>query len=468
MRSKSEAQCRFKFFQESNLKETNQYYQKYQAISSILDQTPEIVDAVHQDLEKPLKHASARDAEGRRCKFTTSMVLRVLVLMFAEGWSLRETTIRIDTTDFFREFVGIHDGPMMNYSTLCHLKNAIRDETWKRINRVLAKSSAEGEKISGEATRIDTTAVETNIHYPTDSSLLWDVYRVLARFIKQARKLDRESVGDKRVHNRSTKKLFTKINRTAGRNNSAESLKDPYEDLISRVNGIMAWSQSVAVNLRNRADKVAGPCGDAAARGLAEEIENYRLLGAQVVDQAQRRIFQGEQVPNEEKIFSIFEPHTELLKRGKARRNIEYGHMVQIQQSPEKFITDYGVFRKKPVEHKLLDPAAENHKDVFGKYPDTFSADKGYYEREAVERLEQKVKTVAIGKKGKRTEEETAREHSPEFREAQRFRAGVEGSISFLKRVLRLARCFAKGFEHYCSTVGATIFAHNLVVLARC
>lgn len=468
MRSKSEPQFRFKFFQKSDLKETNQYYQKYQAISSVLDQNPEIIDAVHKDLEKPLKYASAKDSEGRSCKFTTSMILRILILMYAEGWSLRKTTIRIDTTDFFREFVGIYDRPMMNHTTLCNLKNAIRVETWKMINRHLAKSAAEEDKISGETTRIDTTAVETNIHHPTDSSLLWDVYRVFARFIKQARKLDRESVGEKRLHERRTKKLFTKINRKAGRKGSTESLKEPYEDLISRVSGIMAWSRSVAVNLRNRADDIGGLCGDSAARGLAVEIETYLLLGAQVVDQAQRRIFQGEQVPNEEKIFSIFEPHTELLKRGKARRNIEYGHMIQIQQSPEKFITDYDVFEKKPVEHTLLDPAAEHHKDVFGEYPDTFSADKGYYDRKAVEQLEQKVKSVAIGKKGKRTEEETAREHSPEFREAQRFRAGIEGSISFLKRILRLARCLAKGFQHYCSTVGGTIFAHNLLVLARC
>ena len=115
-----------------------------------------------------------------------------------------------------------------------------------------------------------------------------------------------------------------------------------------------------------------------------------------------------------------------------------------------------------------LETAAENHKEVFGKYPEIFSADKGYYDRRSVERLKQKIKIVAIGKKGKRTEEETDREHSPEFREAQKFRAGIEGSISFLKRILKLARCVAKGFEHYCSTVGATIFAHNLIVLARC
>lgn len=468
LRSKTETQLRFKYFQASTLKATNQFYQKYQAISNILDANPAIIDAAHKDLAIPLKHASAKDSKGRRCKFTTSMVLRMLILMFTNGWSLRETTVRIDSTDFFREFVGIHDLPMMNYSTLCNLKNAISVETWKSINQLLARSAAEREIISSSATRIDTTAVETNIHYPTDSSLLWDVYRVLARFIKRARKLDQVSVGDKRVHKRSTKKLYTTINRQASRKGSSESLKNSYEDLISRVLGIMAWSRSVAISLRNRADQIGGLCGDSVAKAIAEGLENCLLLGAQVVDQAQRRVLQGEQVSNEEKIFSIFEPHTELLKRGKARRNIEYGHMIQIQQSPEKFITGYDVFRKRPVEHTLLDEAVENHKDLFDRYPDTFSADKGYYEKQSVRNLEEKVTTVSIGKKGKRTEEETAREHTPEFREAQRFRAGIEGSISFLKRAFRLARCLAKGFEHYCSTVGATIFAHNLTVLARC
>ena len=200
---------------------------------------------------------------------------------------------------------------------------------------------------------------------------------------------------------------------------------------------------------------------------MASEMDEYVLLGAQVVDQAQRRVLQGEQVPNDEKLFSIFEPHTELLKRGKARRNIEYGHMIQLQQSPEKFITDYDVFEKKPVEHTLLETAAESHRELFGTYPVTLSADKGYYDGETVQALEKKVVMVAIGKKGKRTADETTREHAAEFRKAQRFRAGIEGSISFLKRVLGLARCVVKGFEHYCSAVGATIFAHNLVVLAR-
>ncbi len=187
-----------------------------------------------------------------------------------------------------------------------------------------------------------------------------------------------------------------------------------------------------------------------------------------MLDQARRRVLQGESVPNDEKLFSLFEPHTELLKRGKAGKPIEFGHMIQIQQVAEKFITDYDVYEKKPVEYTLLGPALERHRDLFGSAPFELTADKGYYESmEALHALEEDIEVVSIAKKGPRTPAETERERDPLFRHAQAFRAGVEGSISFLKRMLRLARCFNKNWEHFVATVGQTIFAHNLLVLAR-
>ena len=140
--------------------------------------------------------------------------------------------------------------------------------------------------------------------------------------------------------------------------------------------------------------------------------------------------------------------------------------MIQIQQVPQKFITDYDVFFKRPNETLLLEPCLEQHKKLFGDYPDVVTADKGYYDGTIFEALKKKVATIAIGKKGKRTAEQTEYEHSAEFRSGQRFRAGVEGSISFLKRVLGLFRCFSKGWEHFVSTVGMTIFTHNLLKLA--
>jgi IS5 family transposase len=208
--------------------------------------------------------------------------------------------------------------------------------------------------------------------------------------------------------------------------------------------------------------------GHAEAEWLVEELADFHTLGQRVVDQARRRVLQGESVPNDEKLFSLFEPHTELLKRGKAGKDIEFGHMIQIQQVGEKFITDYAVYAKKPVEHTLLEPALAQHRELFGFDPSELSADKGYYQSmDRLRELEKTIDVVSIAKKGPRTAEETEREQDPLFRHAQAFRAGVEGSISFLKRMLRLARCFNKSWEHFVTTVGQTVFAHNLLVLAR-
>jgi len=143
--------------------------------------------------------------------------------------------------------------------------------------------------------------------------------------------------------------------------------------------------------------------------------------------------------------------------------------MIQIQQVASKFITDYDVFDKRPVEHALLESVLKRHHCLFGAYPDQIAADKGYYHSsDTLARLRQKISVVSIAKKGGRTIEEINAEHDPLFRHAQRFRAGVEGTISFLKRVLRLARCVNKGWEHFVTTVAQAIFAHNLLVLARC
>ena len=247
-------------------------------------------------------------------------------------------------------------------------------------------------------------------------------------------------------------------------------LQSLYIRLFGLVENMLQWSGDIAERL---APKIArhwyGPVVQATIEVCLNDLVRFGALGRRVLDQARRRILDQETVPNEEKIFSIFEPHTELLKRGKAGKPIEFGHMIQIQQVEAKFITDYEVFDKKPVEYKLLDPTIRRHKELFGKYPDQLSADKGYYENmEQIDRLSKIIEVVAIAKKGKRTQEQTERETDPAFRHAQRFRAGVEGTISFLKRVLGLSRCYGKGWEHYAATVGATVLAHNLLILARC
>jgi len=458
-------------FQPSNLEITNKYYAKYDAISAILDENPEIVDTIHNDLAEALEESAVEDRQGAKFKYTSDTVLRILLCQIIEGCSLREIVIRIDDSNFLRSFVRIFNGPMIDFTTFCRLKNRIKPETWKQVNELLARAAVEGQLITGDQLRLDTTAVETNIHWPTDSSLLWDTYRTLAQYLERIREIDPVLVGDRRLLIKKVKRLQQKIARKASKHSSADATLEPlYIQLIRLVENICEWSADIALALAgNLARHRYAALDQATMAFLLQQIAHYRVLGEQVIDQARRRIIDKEQVPNKEKIFSIFEPHTELLIRGKAGKPIEFGHMIQIGQVDGKFITEYDVFETKPVEYELIEPALEHHKRLFGDYPDKVTADKGYYQSMAqIEQLGEKVEVVAIAKKGKRTAEQAQRETDPAFRHAQRFRAGVEGTISFLKRVLGLFRCYNKGWEHYVSTVGATILAHNLLLLARC
>ena len=291
-------------FQGSTLAVTQEYFAKYEAISTILDEAPELVRRVHQDLEEALASTSEETLAGRRCRYTSDTVMRILVCQSLEGESLRGIVVGVEDSHALRQFVRLHNEPMMDFTTLCKLKNAIQPETWKAINRVLAETAAKQGRISADDLRLDTTAVETNIHWPTDSSLLWDVYRVLARLIEHARDLAPLATGTKRLHLDQVKKLQVKVARRArskGRN--AKDLQTLYSKLIDRVERMLVWAEGVAQSLAR-----SSALG---ADALAHELTETCLLGLQIVEQARGRVLHGEVVPTDEKVFSLFEPPTE-------------------------------------------------------------------------------------------------------------------------------------------------------------
>jgi IS5 family transposase len=450
---------------------TAEYFGAYDRISGLLDAHPAILRAVHADLEKPLARLQRRGRRGRGATFTSDSVLRLAIVKVRENTSFRETVVRVDDSARLRAFTRIHHGRMMDHSTLCALLNAIQPATWKQVNDVLAESAARASHIEGERLRLDTTAVETNIHWPTDSGLLWDTYRVLARLVYRVRELAPALANDKRLHAKAVKRLHTRISRVATRKTDAarDERKRLYGRMLALVQGILDWLPGLCAQARREAPRLGATLLDCLALEAAiGQIEHYRPLGQHAVEQARRRVLEGEQVPNDEKLFSLFEPHTELLIRGKASTPVEFGHMVSLHQVEGGFITGYDVFEKRPVDHSIVDPALARHEALFGSLPRVLAADKGYWESsEKTAELVRKIPVVSIGKKGGRTEEETAREHSLGFRLGQCFRAGIEGSISFLKLILGMGRCLNKGFAHFDSTVGATVFTHNLLVLAR-
>jgi len=357
----------------------------------------------------------------------------------------------------------------MSYATLDRLKNTIRPATWQKINRLLVEAavSDEEEHVSGDELRIDTTAVETNIHHPTDSALLWDGYRVLASLIGETREVAPELVGKLRLHRRKVKREVQKISRFVGKKNSRERMRAAYERILREVSRIWNRAEGLASTIKSVFEKPRYAVEEPYLRGIVEYFAHYLPLVANVVDQATRRVIDGESVPNDEKIFSLFEPHTELLKRGKSWRAIEYGHMVQIEQVRSKLITSYEVFLKKPSEPDLLLSTVEKHKSLFGDYPAMVTTDKGYSEKERVAEIRDLGIRTSIGRKGRARDKATRDyEHSDDFRSAQAFRAGIEGTIAFLKSSLGLRRCLDRGWDHFVAAIGLSVLAHNLLNLA--
>jgi IS5 family transposase len=206
-----------------------------------------------------------------------------------------------------------------------------------------------------------------------------------------------------------------------------------------------------------------------AIKAIRAEIDHYCGLGDRVIDQARRRVIDREQVPNEEKIYSIFETHTDLIKRGKILKPVEFGHKVYIAESARGLITQYRVLDGNPTDDAHVESSLKCHQETFGDAPRVYSADRGFFSKDNIEHCRNAgVELVCIPQRGgKKTAAQASYEKSPTFKEGQRFRAGIEGRISVLFRGRGMKRCLAEGRERFELLVGAAVLANNLMVIAR-
>jgi IS5 family transposase len=436
----------------SDLKVIREWERKYEKIDEILRANPEVLNAVHKDLAR-----LSQSRRGRASKYTSDEILRAWIVMCVEGDDYRAAVIRIGTSWFLRSFVGIKDiKPMMDYSFLSRAVGVMRPETLLAMNHALRGTALNANLITGKDCRGDTTVVETNIHYPTDSSLLWDCYRVLARELKRAQRL-LPAHRRHRFHPNKIKGLHLVISRYSKSPDKRRQrlVRKAYRLLIEKVRWITRVCDELLKCLEGCIFEIAG-------------LERLMSLAERVVDQAQKRVLEGIEVASTEKLYSIFEDHTELIMRGKANKPIEFGHKIMLVQTREKFISDYAVLNPKAEDRTLVASILEDHERAFGSAPTTLSLDEGFYESRAQLRtLRESIQVVSIRKKGKKTAEEKAIESGEEFRSAQRFRAGIEGSISVLKRAFRLSRSYFKGFKNYAVGVGLAVFCYNLVLLSK-
>jgi IS5 family transposase len=427
--------------------------EKHKEISRILDETPGILNRVHKDLEQ-LSEGDGKNKQGRKGDFTSETILRALVIHAKGGDSLRETVIRIADSEFLQDFMRTRKKAVMDYSFLDKCFKAIRPETWKQINEVLVRQAVANQEVDPSVIRTDTTAVETNIHWPTDASLLWDTYRVAARQMRAGREICPASCSY-RFHENKVKKLYLHITRYSNSKNKKRlrKVKKAHRTLIERVGEIVAKAQAFC--------KFSEKDGSIELLAVATVLANFLPSMTKVVEQARRAQINGEKVPAVERVFSIFEPHTELIMRGRRGKPTEFGHMVLLCQSEEKMITDYDVMEKKIADCHLTEKVIDRHEKLFGLAPEVLAGDKGFCPTaDKYAELEERVDTLAIPKRMRDLADAV-------MKQWQMFRAGIEGTISGLKRAFRLARCYYHGFKSFEASVGLGVFTHNLVVLAK-
>jgi transposase, IS5 family len=428
-------------------------------ISDFLDHQPKIVERVRQDLQRGLK----KPGTGRTA-MTATQVLRSLVLMRVKNWDYRELSERIADGYTLRRFTGFYSQRVPKHDAFNRAFNKLRPQTMQALNDRVLKAAVDLGLEDGKKLRVDTTVVETDIHHPTDNTLLWDVVRVITRLIGRLAELLPNGIDGFTNRRRCARRRMQEIQRMTARQRHDQQ-QDKYRQLI----GI---TQQVVHNARRVLEKTKDQCAvdlmdDIIIGELRRKIDHYCQLGACVIDQSRRRVLEGEQVPTEEKIYSIFETHTDLIKRGKVQKPIEFGHKIFLAESARGLITQYHVLEGNPSDHVHVTPSLKRHKETFGFVPAWYSSDRAFFSDENIKAC-QGVKFACIPQRGgKRTSEREAFEKSPEFKKGQRFRAGIEGRISVLFRGRGMKRCLAEGRERFEVLVGAAVLTNNLMTIAH-
>jgi IS5 family transposase len=432
-----------------------------QGIDAFLDQHSALVEQVRLDLERGLK----KPGTGRS-GITPSQALRSLTLMRVKNWDYRELRERINDGYTLRGFTQFDSHLVPKHDAFNRAFNRLTPATLQAINQAVIQAAVQLDLEDGRKLRVDTTVVETNIHYPTDATLLWDSVRTITRLVQDLHDQLPNGVKGFTNRTRSARRRMQQIQRmTAPQRQQQQESK--YRELLAITGRVVQNARQVVEQTKGIGgiDVVAGLMIDQ----LRRQITSYGDLADRVIDQTRRRVLEGEQVPSEQKVYSIFEPHTDLIKRGKVLKPVEFGHKVFLAESAQGLITDYRVLKGNPADADHVEASLERHRQTFQHPPEWYAGDRGFYSADNVQRCQQAaVGEVCIPQRGgKKTAGQEALERSPAFRKAQRFRVGIEGRISVLFRGRGMKRCRAKGRERFEMLVGAAVLANNLMRIAQ-
>jgi IS5 family transposase len=416
---------------------------------------------VRADLSKRYPRTATR---GRRST-PVEVILRLLVVKRLYGWSYAELEQFVADSLVLRQFCRVYLQPVPDDTTLIRWANLIGPATVAALNDRAVALAREQRVTRGRKLRIDGTVVETNIRYPTDSKTLGDGVRVLSRLLRRAKHVLGEgaALGAEafRTRTRSVRRVTQRLRRVARRKGeqAAEDLKQAYRKLIG-----------IAQASRRQAARAAAALRDQAAdRGqrLAERIEHLLPLVDRAIAQATRRVLRGEAVPAWEKLLSLFEPHTQAIRRHKPGKLTEFGRKVLLDEVDGGIVSHYAILDDVGLEHPHFVASLDAHQERFGHPPALVAGDRGLYSPENEDRAHERgVRRVVLPKAGRASRERQQHERQRWFRRGFRFRAGAEGRIHVLKRDYGLDRCRDHGEAGFGRWVGWGIVTHNLAQIA--
>ena len=423
-------------------------------------------DELFQLIKNDLAQRHPHTLETGRNSTPVEVGLRMLSVKRLYQFPYRETQWHVGDSLVLRWFCRVYFNPVPDYSTLNRFARDIKPETLRAFNERVTTIAYQLKVTRGRKLRTDGTVVETNIAYPRDSKLLKDGVRVLSRVLKRAKILVEDTVeGAREVgrdRTRSARNLARQIANYA-RQRSAKakaSLKGAYQRLIKTTQASVQQAQTAWSRLKSQSSQTAVR--------IVEELETFIPRVEQALAQTIRRVLQGESVPAKQKILSLFEPHTTVIRRGKAGKETEFGHKVWLDEVEGGIVTQWRVLEGNPADTDQWQPALDYHIKQFEKPPDLASADRGVYSPDNEDYARQKgVKRVVLPKPGYKSKERRQYEAQSWFKRGRRFQAGVEGRISVGKRKHGLDCCLDHGQDGFDKWVGWGIIANNLTVTGR-
>lgn len=431
----------------------NEVARELETISRILDDNPGVYELVYRDMVRAKRPDTGREG------MTAEQVLRCTILKQYRNLSYEELAFHLEDSYSFRAFSRLQMGQRPGVSTLQENIKGLRSRTWEAVNRLIIRYAGAQRMEKGRTVRLDSTAIESDIHYPTDSRLLQDGIRVITRLLIEGRRLRPVPGYRFSDHRRVVKKRVLAIVNTQ----SKKIRHKAYRELLEVAGRVVGYGrQAISVLDCFESDEVVEVLR---ARVLMEKLQRALMIFRRVMDQTERRVIRGESVPASEKVVSFFEVHTDIIEKG--GRETCYGHKVYLTGGRSGLILDCRVVGGNPRDSSLFSELIRRQEGLYGRVPRQVASDGGFA---SVDNLRwakgQGIKDVMFSKRRGLSVLDMVKSHWV-YRKLRNFRAGIEASISWLKRTFGLARCTWKGWKSFQQYVLSAVVSYNLHVLAR-